>query len=199
MSSDQRRRDPETRLTSALDGPRVRTNDPSGGRVTESEFYDVVGNARRRASVEYLLGEGEQTSISELVSYVVDREDAPGDDSHRKSVYSSLRQTHLPKLEEYGIVEYNAESNTVSPARNLDAFEKAERSTPSIPRTLPWVFVALGLLAIGWFALGIFGVIDLSPRRFLLVSLGYMLLVFLEGLWEVQHLRSALDQRADGR
>lgn len=199
MSSDQRIRDPGTRHTSAPDEPSVWTHDTADGRVTESEFYDVVGNARRRACVEYLLGEGEKTSVSELVSYVVDREDAPGDDSHRKSVYSSLRQTHLPKLETYSIVEYDADQNTVSPARNLDAFEETQSSTPTVPRTLPWVFVALGLLTIGWFALGIFEVIDLSPRRFLLVSLGYMLLVFMEGLWEVQHLRSALDQRADGR
>lgn len=198
MSSDQRRRDPEIRLTSALDDPSVRTHDPDG-RVTESEFYDVVGNTRRRACVEYLLGEGESASVSELVSYVVEREDDPGDDSHRKSVYSSLRQTHLPKLESYSIVDYDAETNTVTPAENIDAFEATEPATPSVPRTLPWMYVLLGLLAIGWFALGIFDVIQLSPRRFLLVSLGYVLLVFLEGLWEVQHLRSALNQRADGR
>lgn len=199
MSSDQRRRDHGVRLSSALDEPSVRTHDPTSGRVTESVFYDVVGNTRRRACVEYLLGEGESTSVSELVSYVVEREDDPGDDSHRKSVYSSLRQTHLPKLEEYSIVEYDAETNTVTPAENIEAFEATESATPSVPRTLPWMYVVLGLLAIGWFALGIFEVISLSPRRFLLVSLGYVLLVFLEGLWEVQHLRSALDQRADGR
>lgn len=198
MSSDQRRRDPDIRLSSALDDPSVRTHDP-GGRVTESQFYDVVGNTRRRACVEHLLGEGESTSVSELVSYVVEREDDPGDDPHRKSVYSSLRQTHLPKLEEYSIVEYDADTNTVTPDRNLEAFEATEPSSPSVPRTLPWMYVVLGLLAIGWFALGIFDVINLSPRRFLLVSLACVLLVFLEGLWEVQHLRSALDQRADGR
>lgn len=198
MSSDQRRRDPDIRLSSALDEPTVRTHDP-GGRVTETEFYDVVGNTRRRACVEYLLGEGGATSVSELVSYVVEREDDPGDDSHRKSVYSSLRQTHLPKLESYSIVDFDAETNTVRPAANLEAFEASEPTNPSIPRTLPWMYVVLGLIAIGWFVLGIFEVVTLSPRRFLLVSLGYVLLVFLEGLWEVQHLRSVLDQRADGR
>jgi|GEM_PF-3419540 len=205
MATDTRRRDRDP--PSPPDDVPVRTHGPSGGHVTESEFYDVVGNDRRRACVRYLLGTTGETSVSELVSYVVDREvDARNDHdgvdavdaSHRKSVYSSLRQTHLPLLVDYGIVRFDPDENRVEPAPSIAAFEDDDTGTP-LPGSWPWTYVALGLLAIAWFTAGIFDVISLTDRRFLLISLGYVVLVFLEGLWEVQQLRQALDSVADGR
>lgn len=166
-------------------------------RLSEPELYDVVGNTRRRACVEYLLDTSGETAVSDLVSHVVSVEYDQQDTARRKSVYASLRQTHLPKLASLDVINYDPDQNVVTEAQNLEAFEPVQPHRPPQLGSWPWTFVVLGLISIGWFAAGLFDLIALTHQHFLLVSFGYVLLVFLEGLYEVQQLRSELAHSVD--
>ncbi|WP_288073075.1 hypothetical protein [Pyrococcus sp.] len=56
--------------------------------------------------IEYLWKHGNEADISELVDYICKAEKNESR-RHRKSVYVSLVQTHLPRLQREGIVNVN--------------------------------------------------------------------------------------------
>ncbi|WP_297089768.1 hypothetical protein [Thermococcus sp.] len=66
----------------------------------------ILGNDRRMLMIEYLKEKEGRAELRELVEYIAERE---GDTNrrHRKSVYVSLVQTHIPKLEREGVITFN--------------------------------------------------------------------------------------------
>ena len=87
---------------------RGRTGDSRGTRrLPRTEAFDILGNDRRRYAVGHLLTAG-ATDVGELAERVAAREyDVPReavDTDQRHRVYATLQQTHLPRLEEAGVV-----------------------------------------------------------------------------------------------
>ncbi|NHX35162.1 MULTISPECIES: DUF7344 domain-containing protein [Halolamina] len=86
--------------------------------LPESEIYEVLANRRRRATIQQLSDGVYPTTIElhELSEAVAAAEagTSPPPRALRESVYSSLHQTHLPKLEELGVVRYDRETAEVS-------------------------------------------------------------------------------------
>lgn len=83
----------------------------SGESVDESlertEIHDVLRNDRRRLVLSRL-GEVEgPATVRDLSEYIasVESGETPAPRNVRQSVYVSLHQTHLPKLDDLGIVE----------------------------------------------------------------------------------------------
>jgi DNA-binding transcriptional ArsR family regulator len=78
----------------------------------------MLSNQRRRCVLSYLDRNPEPVSLSDLAERIAAWEnDVDTDDldyKQRKRVYTSLHQTHLPKLDEAGIVDYDREEGTVS-------------------------------------------------------------------------------------
>ncbi|NJE77224.1 hypothetical protein [Thermococcus sp. ES12] len=66
----------------------------------------ILGNDRRMLMIEYLKEKEGQAELRELVEYIAERE-GDTDRKHRKSVYVSLVQTHIPKLEREGVITFN--------------------------------------------------------------------------------------------
>ncbi|WP_297500832.1 hypothetical protein [Thermococcus sp.] len=66
----------------------------------------ILGNSRRMLMIEYLRSSDGRAELREVVDYIAERE---GDTNrkHRKSVYVSLVQTHIPKLEREGVIDFN--------------------------------------------------------------------------------------------
>ena len=92
----------------------ISIRDPTDvGSIDRDEVFDVLSNQRRLYVLHYLKRENGDSTVSfgELVDHVaawendttVDQLDA----AERKSVYTALRQSHLPKLEDVGIVDYD--------------------------------------------------------------------------------------------
>lgn len=164
---------------------------PPGPRaaIEEDVFYELLTNARRRATIDYLLSVDDAVSVSDLVDHVASTEtDAGPDPQLRKSIYVSLRQTHLPRLADHDVVDFDAERNRVEPAPSIGVFDAPGGGTRS---GSPWTVVVLGLLAIGWLAGGVFGIFDLLTERVLLVALGYVVLIVAAGLWDIHQSRAA--------
>jgi len=59
---------------------------------------------------------------------------ATGEEYH--SVYNSLIQTHLPKLNDIGAIEYDSDRKTVRPGRNLPSMSMAAALTSSTAQIL---------------------------------------------------------------
>ncbi|AEC52107.1 hypothetical protein PNA2_1192 [Pyrococcus sp. NA2] len=72
-------------------------------KLIQSQSSTILGNDRRLMVIEYLRKHGNEADISELVNYIC-RAEKNESRRHRKSVYVSLVQTHLPKLQREGIV-----------------------------------------------------------------------------------------------
>jgi hypothetical protein len=110
--------------------------------------FDILSNARRRYMLYYLRTRDEPVHIQELSAQVAAWEnETPVEEitnQERKRVYVSFYQTHIPKLEEAGIVGYNQDAGTVQltdRAGEIDGYIGGEEETD----TLQWQFVYLAL------------------------------------------------------
>ena len=94
--------------------------------ISREQIFEVLSNERRRLVLRYLRErDGEhRVDFRDLVDQVAAWENETTPDrlgsSERKCVYTALRQTHLPKLQQFGIVEFcqrrgYVERNEVTP------------------------------------------------------------------------------------
>ncbi len=80
--------------------------------LDESQIHNVLRNERRRETIRYLRQAGDSLAVDDLAEHIATLEtgETPPPRNVRKSVYVSLHQTHLPKLDDLGIVEYDQRS-----------------------------------------------------------------------------------------
>lgn len=95
--------------------------------LTQAELFDVFSNARRRRAVQYLKRQGGGCDLAPLVEQVaawendVDRDEVTR--TQRRRVYISLYQTHLPMLEDHGIVDWDPDGHRIELLPSEDVFE----------------------------------------------------------------------------
>jgi len=94
---------------------------------TETEIHEVLRNERRRCVIEALRRRLGRASLGELADAVAEAEtDAETSVATvRNSVYNSLRQTHLPRLDAAGVLHYDRTRQEValrSDVRWLDQY-----------------------------------------------------------------------------
>lgn len=95
-------------------------------QLSKSDIFGVLQNDRRRYVLEFLRTQGSQSvrSLSEEIARVESQTEEPKSNV-RKSIYVSLLQTHIPKMESRGIITYNREQDIVEllPAsRDFDVY-----------------------------------------------------------------------------
>lgn len=90
--------------------------------LTQNQLYDTLANERRRACVRYLLENPGEAHVKDLATYVARHvsDESPPSDSFQQSTYISLVQTHLPKLDDYGVIDYDADAKTVRSGSALE-------------------------------------------------------------------------------
>lgn len=122
----------------------------NGGELSEDEVFEVLSNRRRRFVIHALKHTEEPLHVSELSTHVtawerdVDPEEVRYED--RRNVYSTLRRTHLPKLEEKNVVTVDEEENLVEPTpelEELDIYVEVLRS-----KEIPWSLYYVGLAGV---------------------------------------------------
>jgi hypothetical protein len=90
---------------------------PTPGNLSKNDIFQVLQNERRRYVLQYLRRRGGPVDLGDLATQVAAWEyELPTSDitkTQRKRVYTTLQQTHLPKMDEVGIVEYDAETGTI--------------------------------------------------------------------------------------
>jgi len=83
--------------------------------MTECQIHGLLANERRRAVIERLDSSPGTVTVRDLSTAIAETEtgESPPPPRVRASVYTSLHQTHLPKLHELGVVEYDRERSLV--------------------------------------------------------------------------------------
>lgn len=80
---------------------------------SEDEVFDVLRAARRRAALRYLDANDGEATIETLAEHVAAVENGVAREAvtqrQRKRAYIALYQCHLPKMAEYGVIEYERE------------------------------------------------------------------------------------------
>jgi hypothetical protein len=89
-----------------------------GGELSKGEIFDVLQNQRRRYVLEYLNRFEEPVSLSDLATQVAAWEYGTCIEEvttdQKKRVYTTLQQTHIERMEEAGIIDYDPEEKLIA-------------------------------------------------------------------------------------
>jgi hypothetical protein len=113
-------------------------------QLSKSDIFGILQNDRRRHVLELLRSQGNKSIrvLSEEIARLESGNEEPKS-SIKKSIYVSLLQTHIPKMESLGIITYNREQDTVEllPAsRDFDVYMETVKKGD-----IPWSQFYLGL------------------------------------------------------
>jgi len=128
--------------------------------LTKGEIFDVLRNQRRRFVLQYLKYAEGPVELGDLATQVAawEYETTPEDvtSEQRKRVYTTLQQTHLSKMDEAGIVDYDSDRGLISATDQTDDLNVYLEIVPG--REFAWreYYLALGgiscaLVAVLWF------------------------------------------------
>jgi len=99
------------------DAQTTESTDDEDSDLSKTEIFDVLRNQRRRFVLQYLKRRETPVELGPLATQVAAWEyDTTVDEvtsAQRKRVYTTLQQTHLPKMDEAGIVEYDSSRGTI--------------------------------------------------------------------------------------
>lgn len=96
--------------------PGASGGDAARGVPSREVMFDLLGNSRRRRVLRHLLDQQTITLTklsARIAAWENDTTVADLSSRQRKQVYSSLYQTHIPRLSEHDLVEYDADERTV--------------------------------------------------------------------------------------
>lgn len=102
-------------MSQTITGPT--TEHPSVAALTESERYRVLEAERRRLILAILAERMTPIDLLELATEIVAREAGPNatDEEAIERVAITLHHTHLPILDEKGVVDYDLRSQRIAP------------------------------------------------------------------------------------
>ncbi|RDZ47571.1 hypothetical protein C5B86_00485 [Haloferax sp. Atlit-19N] len=150
------------------DSPTV-SGEQADGSLDEADIHDVLRNERRRLALERLRDGDGPESVGDLAEHIAEIEsgESPPPKNVRQSVYISLHQTHLPKLDSLRIVAYDSRAKTVSlgsSAAELDHYlvDGEPTQAPFALLSLATCLAGLALLFAGWMGVPVIDRVD--PR-----------------------------------
>ncbi len=117
MSNESPYRDDSGKRPST-DPPHVLRAEPAVSRPSFDDIFKLLSEKRRRYAVHYLSSTPEGVAtLSDLVEQVAtwETETSAGDvpEDYRRRVEASLHHTHLPKLDDANIIDYDPRSESV--------------------------------------------------------------------------------------
>lgn len=137
--------------------------------ISEDELFDVLANQRRRFAVHLLKREErDQIAIGDMAEQIaawengIDTAEITGNE--RKRVYTALQQSHLPKMDDAGVVDFNKDRGIVEPTpalTDIDVYMDVVEG-----REIPWSTYYLGLSGVG---VALVGAVWLNAWPFILL------------------------------
>ncbi|WP_323674399.1 hypothetical protein [Halorubellus sp. PRR65] len=138
-------------MSTTPDSPTTQaTFDPSDDDgPTRDELFHVLRNRRRRYAIHHLKRADEPVDVGDLATQVAAWEnDVPVEavtSKQRRRVYNALQQTHVPELDDTGLVETERrEVELTERAAELDVYLELVDG-----RDIPWSEYYLGIGALG--------------------------------------------------
>lgn len=136
------------------------------------DAHEILKNDRRRLTLQCLRKYLEPVSLrtlSERVAALEDGESPPPRDL-RKSVYVSLHQTHLPKLAEIGVVDYDKSSKEIALCKRARHISPYMNESPGLGITWESYYRTLGVVGLVLVVLAEIGVPPLAGVDSLLIT-----------------------------
>jgi len=95
----------------------------SSPAFSQEVVFEMLSNSRRRYVVHYLLDADREAELRDLARAVAawENDKRPDDvtSQERRRVYNALQQAHLPKMDDAGLVAFDASRGTVVAADDL--------------------------------------------------------------------------------
>lgn len=137
---------------SAVPRPSAASDAPSSESAADQpplspdEVFHILQTFRRRETIRYMLEVDDAVKMGDVAEHVSAKEHettvATLTSTQRQRVYIPLYQSHLPKLDEAGIIEYNKARGIVRPTDRLELFrphlEAATAPSPKSERDRSW-------------------------------------------------------------
>ena len=134
-------------------------------KLSRDRVFDILSSPRRRYVLYYLREHGgpvELTDLAEkLAAWENDTTVADLSPQARKRVYVSLYQTHVPKLQEAGLIDYDSDSGELSTAAD-DSSVDPYLGSPTTDR--PWYlyYLVVTVSSLGFLAAVVVGLLPVS-------------------------------------
>ncbi|MFW5919922.1 MAG: DUF7344 domain-containing protein [Halanaeroarchaeum sp.] len=132
--------------------------------LSQDTAFDLLSNARRRFVLRRLQEESGPVELGDLAAELASAETGvPVEDltaQQRKRTYVSLYQTHVPKMVEAGVIEYDRDEGTIFPTPRVDELASYFHS----PSQLPLWALAYGALSLS--GIGIYLLVALLEPGF---------------------------------
>lgn len=114
--------------------------------LSQDAIFDVLSSPRRRYVLYYLRRHGATDILDltgEVAAWEYDTDVEELTSQQRKRVYVSLYQTHIPKMDSLGIVDYDQDSGMVELTNQADEIDRY--LTTGTTEGPPWQLFYLGL------------------------------------------------------
>jgi hypothetical protein len=133
------------RGTGVREGETDQSSDERDG-PSKDVIFEVLKNSRRRQILLYLLNARRTVTTGELAEHIAaienDVDVTQLDSKQRKRVYVALYQTHLPKLDREGIVEYDGDRGRITLSDNAAALKPYLDDGYALYEVELWYFAA---------------------------------------------------------
>ncbi|MGQ4555640.1 DUF7344 domain-containing protein [Halobellus sp. GM3] len=150
-----------------------------GRKLSETDIHDLLRNDRRRQTIKCLQEQGREVMLRDLAEEIAAREtgESPPPRNIRDSVYISLHQNHLPKLDDAGVVDYDRDRKTIElrkSAREVDVYMEVVTKYG-----VPWAtyYRALGTVSLFLIVLSLTGVPGVAAVDPLIFASAFLALI----------------------
>lgn len=138
----------------------------SDAEFSQDQIFDLLSNRRRRYVLNFLLRVDRPVSIQELSKelatweFDVDQEDLT--DQQEKRIYVALYQTHIPKLEDAGVIEYDSDAGLVELTDDAQRLQPYVEEEIQARRPWPWYYLAVASVGLLVYAGVVFDLLPLG-------------------------------------
>lgn len=154
--------------------------------LSQDALFSLLSNPRRRFILQYLNRTGEPIKLQDLATEVAAWENETDPealtDKQQKRLYVSLYQTHIPKLEEAGIVDYDGDTGQIRlTGRGDDLNKYLDADAPDDDDTRQWGRYYLLITAFGVVVYGLItvGGGSVGQTGVMVIGVGWVLLAVL--------------------
>ncbi|WP_236044762.1 DUF7344 domain-containing protein [Haloarcula nitratireducens] len=139
--------------------------------LSRDDAFEMLSNRRRRYTLHYLHDERTDVTLSDLAEQVAawENDSTVGEisASERKTVYTSLQQFHLPKMDDTGVVDFDRRAGEVTltdAAADLDIYlEVVDRyDVPWSSYYLGFTLFGTALVSLSWLELAPFAAVPFA-------------------------------------
>ena len=125
-------------------------SDADEQEISDADVFEILSNRRRRFALHAIKRREEPIELSELseqiAAWEMDTEPEQISYEDRRGVYMTLKTTHIPMMDERGVVEFEQQTKTV---RSTDLLSKLDVYVEALRKDeIPWSTYYIGLAAI---------------------------------------------------